>query len=478
MRAPLKPRTVSGVILFALAYSPLLAQYNSTLALAQTPQNTTTLYEYDIRGNLTKVTDPLWQTTKFSYDALSRRISTTDYKNGITKYEYDLLDQLSQVKDARNVITSYTIDGLGNLSQTTSADTGSTMNTYDEAGNLSSSTDAKLQKTLYQYDVLNRMTLITYADGATVSVQYDLGDNAIGRVSSITDSSGSITCAYDPFGRVASETRSIGGTNFVTSYRYDVAGRFSGLSYPSGRRVDYGRDATGRVTQITTTQAGSTTVLVNQVIYQPFGQAQAITLGNNRVQTRSFDLDGRLTTFSLAAQTMAVSYDAASRITGIVDAANATNGNMYGYDTLDRLTNVVTPTTTQSYVYDAVGNRTQKLIGASTTNYTYAGPGNRLTAVGAQTMVTDANGSITNKGGGAINYDARGRMVSANTAIGLVQYTINGLGQRVRKTTPTATTIFHYDAGGKLIAETTTTGALVTTQEYVYLGDIPVAVLR
>lgn len=65
-------------------------------------------------------------------------------------------------------------------------------------------------------------------------------------------------------------------------------------------------------------------------------------------------------------------------------------------------------------------------------------------------------------------------MVSANTAIGLVSYTINVFGQRVQKTTPTATTVFHYDGSGKLIAESTAG----TQTEYVYLGDMPVAVLK
>lgn len=93
-------------------------------------------------------------------------------------------------------------------------------------------------------------------------------------------------------------------------------------------------------------------------------------------------------------------------------------------------------------------------------------------------MTTDANGSVTNKGNASFNYDARGRMVSANTAIGLVTYTINSLGQRVRKVTPTETTVFHYDMAGKLIAEATTTGSTTTEQEYVYLGDMPVAVIK
>lgn len=98
--------------------------------------------------------------------------------------------------------------------------------------------------------------------------------------------------------------------------------------------------------------------------------------------------------------------------------------------------------------------------------------------VGTRTIDSDVNGSITNNGSATFSYDVRGRMVIANTAIGLVQYTINALGQRVRKVTPTETTVFHYDLSGKLIAESTQAGGTVRTTEHVYLGDIPVAVLK
>ena len=69
-------------------------------------------------------------------------------------------------------------------------------------------------------------------------------------------------------------------------------------------------------------------------------------------------------------------------------------------------------------------------------------------------------------------------MVSANTAIGLVQYQINALGQRVQKSVPAGansiSTLYHYDQSGKLIAEATGTAGV----DYVYLDDIPVAVLK
>jgi YD repeat-containing protein len=55
----------------------------------------------------------------------------------------------------------------------------------------------------------------------------------------------------------------------------------------------------------------------------------------------------------------------------------------------------------------------------------------------------------------------------------LAEYVYNGLGQRTKKVTAAGTTIFHYDQGGKLIAETDQQGNLM--KDYVYLDDVPLA---
>jgi YD repeat-containing protein len=446
-------------------------------ALAQV-QDTTTSFLYDKMGNVTQVTNPLNKVTTLGYDRLSRQTSMIDPAQGITTYDYDGLDRVIRVTDARSVVTSYEIDGLGNLKKLTSADTGVANSTFDEVGNLRSKTDAKLQKTSYQYDVLDRLTLVTHHDGATAVYAYDLGANGVGRLGKITDSSGSISYAYDQHGRTKSETRVIAGASFVTSYDYNAAGQLSAMTYPSGRKIDYVRDTVGRITALTTMMNGSVVPLVSEVSYAPFGSVQALRLGNGLQQTRGRDLDGRITSFGLSSKTVALTYDAASRIKSIADMANPSGGTSYGYDTLDRLTSVLAPGSAQTYSYDLVGNRKQKVNNSVTTPYTYGGPGNRLSQVGSQAIATDMNGSITNKGNATFAYDARGRMVSANTAIGHVQYTINSLGQRVRKVTPTDITVFHYDTSGKLIVETTTTGGVAATKEYIYLGDMPVAVLK
>lgn len=449
----------------------------SQLALAQT-QDTITTFTYDAGGNLKTVTNALNHLTTYGYDSLSRRTSVIDAASGVTTYAFDGIDQLIEVKDPRAVRTVYSVDGLGNLVQVASPDSGVAINTYDEAGNLTSRTDAKLQKTTYKYDALNRLTLITYHDSTTVVHGYDQGPNAIGQLSSIIDSLGTHVYGYDAFGRIETETRTIAGVAYATSYRYDNSGRLSGMTYPSGRSVDYGFDTSSMISQITTSFSGATIPIVTQVNYEPFGPIKSVTFANGRSQVREYDLDGRVKTFALSDQTMAISYDPASRITAIKDAAVGTNGNTYGYNLLDQLTSVQTPGFSQTYSYDAAGNRKQKVNGAVLTSYSYGTSSNRLTQIGPLPLLTDANGSVTSKDSVVFNYDARGRMVSANTAIGLVTYTINSLGQRVRKVTPVETTVFHYDRGGKLIAESVTSGAKTTTQEYVYLGDMPVAVLK
>ena len=62
------------------------------------------------------------------------------------------------------------------------------------------------------------------------------------------------------------------------------------------------------------------------------------------------------------------------------------------------------------------------------------------------------------------------------SAIGTTNYQVNSLGQRIRKTNTQGDTVFHYDAQGRLIAESGASGHV--RKEYIYLGDIPVAVIQ
>jgi len=161
--------------------------------------------------------------------------------------------------------------------------------------------------------------------------------------------------------------------------------------------------------------------------------------------------------------------------------ARVANPNTYTYDELDRLKSAALPNVPFTYAYDAVGNRSSKTVGSVTDTYTYDGTSNRLSSItpqggAARNFSFDANGSTTNDGLNQYTYDTRGRMVSSTGALGATTYQVNALGQRIRKTNPSLDRVYLYDTRGRLIAETDPGGGL--KREYLYLNDIPLAVIQ
>jgi YD repeat-containing protein len=451
------------------------------------PLTQITTYGYDNQGNLTTVTDPLSHVTTNAYDALSRLIQVTAPGSTVTQYGLNARDQLVSVTDPRSNVTSYTVNALDDLTQQVSPDTGTTSNTYDAAGNVLTSTDAKGQVTTYTYDALNRVTEATFHDNSKVQYVYDAGTYGKGHLTSLTEKNPAGTVitttvyTYDQHGRLVTDTRLISGLNYTTSYIYDSFGRLGRVTYPSGRQLDYGFNAIGRISAINTNPAGggSAQAVVHSVVYHPFGGVRGFTYGNGQTYSRTYDLDGRISGFTLPGQSHSLTYDADSRITGATYLANPAQSNTYGYDSLDRLTSAITQLTTYGFGYDANANRLTKTVGAGTKTYVYPSTSNKLSAIsggGSWTYSHDANGSITADGTNTFSHDVRGRVVAASTAMGAVTYGLNALGQRYAKTVGGVTTIFHYEKEGRLIAESNPAGT--GWVEYFYLGDVPVAVLK
>jgi YD repeat-containing protein len=464
--------------------------FNSLNRLVQEigAQNQTTTYSYDDQGNVTSVTDPLTHQTVKAYDALNRLVRITDAEQGVTQYGYDGIDQLTSVTDPRHLLTSYAYDGLANVNQQVSPDTGPTRSTYDTAGNLLTQTDAKGQVATYAYDALNRVVSIAFHDGSMQVYAYDQGANGVGRLARIVelDHNGLITSrtayTYEAHGRVVSETRTVAEIDYITAYQYDASGRMTGMTYPSGRQVQYGLDALGRILQVSTVPPnGTMQTVASNIAYQPFGGVRSYTVGNGETYTRGYDLDGRVASYTLGGDAFALGYDAASRITFIADAATPAIMNAYTYDAVDRLTSTSIPNTSFSFSYDAVGNRTTKIVGSATDTYLYPPTSNRIARIVVQagavrSFAFDPNGSTTGDGVNQYAYDARGRMVLSVGALGTTTYQVNALGQRVRKTSPAEDRVFHYDVKGRLIAESEPGGTV--KREYIYMGDIPVAVIQ
>ncbi len=443
-----------------------------------------TQFEYDANGNRTRIIDPLGRTTSYAYDALNRLVASTDPAGGLTALGYDSLDRPTSVTDPRGLTTAMTTDGLGNVTRLASPDSGTTQSAYDSAGNLVSRTSALGQTTSYSYDALNRPTLIAYADGSRTSYVYDQGGNGVGRLARIEEraANGSlaraIRFAYDSQGRVTSETRTVAGIDYATRYRY-AQGRLNGIDYPSGRRIDYGFDSAGRITELRLTEAGQSKVLASAIRYQPFGAAAGYTNGAGATLNRNFDTQGRIDAVTLGADTWRLTLDAASRITAQTNTGNAAASATYNYDALDRLTGAALPGSTLAYGYDANGNRTQESRGSEARSYAIDPASNRVLSSAGATAKTynyDTNGSLTGDGQRQFDYDSRGRLTRAILAAASTGYEVNALGQRVRKQNGDTDTVFHYDLQGRLIAESAADGSRF--RDYVWLGDLPLAVVQ
>ncbi len=394
-------------------------------------QSQTTSYDYDLNDNLDGIEDALLDTTTQSFDALDRLISVTDPDLNSADYDYDDRDNLTQVTDPRGIITSFIYDGLDNLIQEDSADAGISVHLYDAAGNRTQTTDARGVVAQMAYDGLSRLTSVTYpaSTAENITYTYDTGTNGEGRLTSMTDESGSTSYTYDDRGNVLTETRVIGAASYVTSYTYDLADNVLTVTYPSGRIVNYGRDVLGRVDTVTTqTDSGSATENVaTSITYLPFGPADGWTFGNGSTASRVFDSDYRITDLLVTTSGSAgvidrdYLYNPVNNITGITNALDGTRSQTFTYDSLYRLTQAVGVYGTFDYSYDEVGNRTVKTINSTDVlTYTYATTSNRLLSVDEagdlRVFTYDAQGNVVidDRGSGPgldLEYNDRNRLV-------------------------------------------------------------------
>ncbi len=454
----------------------------------------TTGYAYDNNANVTGITDPLANATSRSFDALNRLIAVNAPLASSTGYGYDAHDNLTGVTDPRGLVTSSVYDGLDDLIELSSPDTGVTVYRVDAAGNRTQQTDAAGNVVQMTYDALNRLVARTYPNDPAENVAYaydqPAGGYGVGRLTEVTDQSGSTAYVYDAFGNVVQETRTIGGVAYVTAYAYDLANHVTQITYPSGRIVAYSRDAMGRIAGIATqaNAAAQPVPVVSGVTYLPFGPLASLTYGNGLDLAVSYDQDyrpeARVVSGGSTVQSLAYGFDADGDITGITDAVTPARSQGFQYDALQRLTQASGVYGALAYSYDAVGDRLSQTGGTGTLAeaYGYAGGSNQLLSVanggltrllsytGAGTLASNDNGAGTVE---SFAYNQQNRLVQvAASGSVLAQYQQNFLGERVAKSTAAGVTVFHYDRAHHLIAESDALGNVL--REHLWLDDLPV----
>ncbi|MED5240103.1 MAG: polymorphic toxin-type HINT domain-containing protein [Pseudomonadota bacterium] len=376
----------------------------------------TTRWTYDSMGRVLTRTLPMGQVETFAYDANGNPISHTDFKGQVTTRDFDSQNRLTRQTYADGTVESWVYDSAGQkieAQQVINGDVRVTQYDYDQRGRLIRETKPNGAILDYGYDAAGNRTRLTttQANGDSRTVDYTF--DALSRLSTVTDDTG------------------------TTTYGYDAAGNRASLTRPNGVETTYTYDGVNRLTrQVIKDQAGNILASYTYSL-SPTGRRTGIEEHN-----------GRVTEYN---------HDGLYRLTG------------------ETVTDPVNPDYTATFEYDKVGNRTYSTIDGVQTAYTYD-DNDRLTQAGGITYTYDANGNtLTETEDGEITtytYDARNKLVSREDASVLARYGYDIHGIRSSKTENGVTTNYVVDHNrqyAQVLAESSN-GA--TSKQYTYGDDL------
>lgn len=377
----------------------------------------TRYHQWDAQNQVTAYQDEAGQVTTFRWSDEERLLlGMTDPQGGKWRYVYDRQGHITETHDPLGRVAQAQWHPVWHQPETEVDAAGNSWRcVYDERGNLLAVTDPLQQNTRYQYDHHGQVVQITDARGGNKHLQW----NEDGQLMRHTDCSGSQTAwFYDERTRLI---RMTDAQSHSTRYGYDDSGHLTEVILADGRTVNYQSDAAGRLVKYTSPMGRITR-------WQRDGQG--------RVRSRT-DAMGRRTAFG---------YDAYGRLVTLTNE----NGERYRFrhDVLDRMTEQINPDgCRQSYRYNA------------------------LNAVTEVVFTGDRGGEIRHR----LARDAAGRLTAKETADGRTEYVHDAADQlleirRQRHETDAPEVIrFSYDRLGRMLTEETAQGVL--THQYDELGN-------
>ena len=441
-------------------------------------------YEYNVRGNVTKTTNPVGAISLVDYDGLkdARQITysfpdpsddanasnfvnavVTDTSRGwvkkteapdgsIASSTYDILGQVTTMTDPLEQDTSMVYNSLGQLISETTLETGTTQYFYNDNGKLVSQIDANGQKITLEYDALGRVISKQVYDNQsddtpTKTIAYEYDDpsvkNGKGVLTAIVMPEATYTFSYDNNGQLEEEkvTLDLDGNgnveSYITQYTYDAAERPDEITYPDGAIVRYTYSDGGNLATVALKETGDTdfTTYATYDQYTALGEIGHVVYNPNQVESNyTYDAIGHLTasTTKNATQTyfdFSYTWNKADKLLAITDNASKELNQNFGYNNVGRLTSASgDPYADLTYQYDVAGNITQR----NDTTYTYKSDKQHQLA----NATYDANGNTTDYGSWTYTYDAQNRLLQVDEdSLGTVNtFTYDDLDSRLSKT--------------------------------------------
>jgi RHS repeat-associated protein len=305
--------------------------------------------------------NPLQQIITRVKDVRQRLNNVFDNAGNQINYQYDTQGHLSHIRLGNNeYVITYEYDLRGRMTAMTDPVLGREEFTYDGFGNLLSKKDGNGNVITYTYDELNRLKSVIQAEG-TVTYTYDQGNKAIGKISKITYPNYESNLVYDNLGRLSQNIISIQGQNYVYKYSYNNIGKLDIVEHPSGIKLKYHYNTNFYLSKITNDQSGKLLWEIkkvdqkNRVTEEVHGNGATTTyqydIQDNLTRVRSVRNN-------VVIHDLQYEYNAINQKTQKIDHKNNITED-YTYDNLNRLTSVNTSgqfNANLSMTYDKWGN--------------------------------------------------------------------------------------------------------------------------
>jgi RHS repeat-associated protein len=481
--------------------------YNATgLKISEADDSTpakTTSYEYNERGQLTKITFPDTKTQLFAYaDGYGNRTRATNELGKQWNYLYDQYNRLTDLTDPLNHTTHYAYDLPPSGGCTTcSVENYPTSITLPSGKKTTIEYDTEWQKkkvavgantvdaalTQYDYDGVGNLKSVTDPRGNVWNYTYDsrkrrTRESAPVSIGTYTD------FGYDGVGNKTSEKRS--GDAVATVYTYDVAYRLTQVTDAKGQITKTTYDTGGNMLTLQDPRTDQNNTNIYTFSYDGLNHKLSLTYPDGTTETWTYTNAGNIATYKTRAnQTETIGYDARDRETSTswTDATPGTsktyfdNGLLktlsssvssltYAYDDANRLTSEIeqinsdSGAKTVSYGYDSDNNRTSIGYPSGSTvtlGYTNRNQVNNISTTGISAGYTyDLNGnsltkSLGNTTSASYTWDAANRLTSldhqkSGTSFVKEDYVYNSVNTRASRAETisglTKTDAYSYDA--------------------------------
>lgn len=385
-----------------------------------------TRYEYDEKGNVTKVIEPNGATTTSVYNSKGLMTSMTDALGRTTTYEYDANGKRTKIIDALGNETTFTYDSAGNMLSRTDALGRTSTYVYDANNNMIRMVDALGQQTTFEYNAKNWRTKMIDRRGNTWRWEYDDNGNILKEIDPLGRE---VSYTYDAMNNRLSVTNARG---YTTHYEYDALYRLTKITDPLGKTTINEYDPNGNL--ISVTDAANVKVL--EIVYD----------SNNR-RKYVYDALGGITEYC---------YDALDRVIRMFDPRRAKTDMVY-----DNVSNLIEVHDALAFVtrfeYDLVHNRTATIDQKGLrTEFVFD-------ALNRQKEVKNALGDSI-----ITDYDKVGNTISMTDYMGYTStYEYDGLNRLEKEINHFGqTTTSQYDPEGNLLNIIDALGNTVVTNIY------------